>query len=59
MRTKQTDTAAMTEEQLDAVAGGAPHYQDFSGQRFQKMVYEKVDKRSVTNFEEPWWVINF
>jgi len=59
MRTKQTDTAAMTEEQLDAVAGGSPHYQDFSGRRFQNMVYEKVDKRSVTNFEEPLWVINF
>jgi len=31
MRTKQTDTAAMTEEQLDAVAGGAPHYTDIGG----------------------------
>ena len=38
MRTKQTDTAAMTEEQLDAVAGGAPHYTDFGGRRFQNYV---------------------
>ncbi len=34
MTTKQTDTVVMTEEQLDAVAGGAPHYTDFNG-RFQ------------------------
>ena len=29
MTSKQTDTVAMTEEQLDTVAGGAPHYNDF------------------------------
>ena len=34
MSTKQTDTVAMTEQQLDTVAGGAPHYNDFRG-RFQ------------------------
>jgi hypothetical protein len=31
MTNKQTDTVAMTEQQLDTVAGGAPHYQDFNG----------------------------
>ena len=30
MTTKQTDTVAMTEEQLDGVSGG-PHYKDYSG----------------------------
>jgi len=59
MTTKQSNTTALTDEQLDAVAGGSPHYTDFGGRRFQNMVYEKVDKRSVTNFAEPWWVINF
>ena len=29
MTSKQTDTVAMTEEQLDTVAGGAPHCNDF------------------------------
>ena len=29
MTTKQNDAVAMTEEQLDTVAGGAPHYNDF------------------------------
>ena len=29
MATKQTDAVAMTEEQLDTVVGGAPHYNDF------------------------------
>ena len=33
MTIKQTDTVAMTEEQLDGVSGG-PHYKDFRG-RFQ------------------------
>jgi hypothetical protein len=33
MATKQTDTVAMTDEQLDGVSGG-PHYNDF-GRRFQ------------------------
>ena len=33
MATKQTDTVAMTDEQLDGVSGG-PHYSDFRG-RFQ------------------------
>jgi len=33
MATKQTDTVAMTDEQLDGVSGG-PHYKDFRG-RFQ------------------------
>ena len=33
MATKQTDTVAMTDEQLDGVSGG-PHYNDFRG-RFQ------------------------
>ena len=33
MATKQTDTVAMTDEQLDGVSGG-PHYKDFGG-RFQ------------------------
>ena len=30
MTTKQTDTVAMTQQQLDTVAGGAPHYTDFN-----------------------------
>jgi hypothetical protein len=30
MATKQTDTVAMTDEQLDGVSGG-PHYKDFRG----------------------------
>ena len=30
MTTKQTDTVEMTEQQLDTVAGSAPHYQDFN-----------------------------
>jgi hypothetical protein len=30
MMTKQTDTVAMTDEQLDGVSGG-PHYTDFRG----------------------------
>ncbi len=34
MTTKRTGTVVMTEQQLDSVAGGAPHYRDFSG-RFQ------------------------
>ena len=34
MTTQQNDTAALTDEQLDAVAGGTPHYTDFTG-RFQ------------------------
>ena len=33
MATKQTDTVAMTDEQLDGVSGGS-HYNDFRG-RFQ------------------------
>ena len=32
MATKQTDTVAMTEEQLDGVSGG-PHYSDWKGSR--------------------------
>ena len=32
MTTKQTDTVAMTDEQLDGVSGG-PHYSDWSGSR--------------------------
>ena len=30
MATKQTDAAAMTQEQLDGVSGG-PHYKDYFG----------------------------
>ena len=32
MATKQTDTVAMTDEQLDGVSGG-PHYSDWKGSR--------------------------
>ena len=32
MATTQTDTVAMTEEQLDGVSGG-PHYSDWKGSR--------------------------
>ena len=45
MTTKQTDTVAMTEQQLDAVAGGAPHYTDFGG-RLQNLVYESFDRKT-------------
>ena len=45
MTTKQTDTVVMTEQQLDAVAGGAPHYTDFGG-RFQNLVYESFDQKT-------------
>jgi len=43
MMTKQNDAVAMTEQQLDAVAGGAPHYTDLGG-RFHNPIYENVDK---------------
>ena len=36
MATKQTDTVAMTEEQLDGVSGG-PHYSDWHGLRHNAM----------------------
>ena len=59
MRTKQTDTAAMTEEQLDAVAGGAPHYTYFGG-RFQfvggTMCSARASKRHPTEQNKrPIW----
>ena len=45
MTTKRTDTVVMTAQQLDAVAGGAPHYTDFGG-RFKNLVYETFDQKT-------------
>ena len=36
MATKQTDTVAMTEEQLDGVSGG-PHYSEWNASRHNVM----------------------
>ena len=41
MATKQTDTVAMTEEQLDGVSGG-PHYSDWSGSRHNVVQFDGV-----------------
>ena len=35
MTNKQTDTVAMTEQQLETVVGGSPHYTDFNSGQFQ------------------------
>ena len=60
MATKQTDAVAMTEEQLDTVAGGAPHYNNFRG-RFQlvggTMCSARASKQQpAEQNKEPWWV---
>ena len=47
MTNKQTDTVAMTEQQLDTVAGGSPHYTDFNGGRFQLVGGTMCSARSV------------
>ena len=59
MTTKQTDTVAMTDEQLDGVSGG-PHYSDFGG-RFQlvggTMCSARASKQQpAEQNKEPWWV---
>ena len=41
MATKQTDTVAMTEEQLDGVSGG-PHYSDWNGSRHNVVQFDGV-----------------
>ena len=46
MATKQNAAVAMTEQQLDTVAAGAPHYTDFGG-RFQLVGGTMCSARSV------------
>ena len=41
MATKQTDTVAMTDEQLDGVSGG-PHYSDWNGSRHNVIQFDGV-----------------
>jgi len=41
MATKQTDTVAMTEEQLDGVSGG-PHYSDWNGSTHNVIQFDGV-----------------
>ena len=41
MATKQTDTVAMTDEQLDGVSGG-PHYTDWNWSRHNVIQFDGV-----------------
>ena len=42
MATKQTDTVAMTDEQLDGVSGG-PHYKDWHGLGHNVVQFDGVE----------------
>ena len=60
MATKQTDTVAMTEEQLDAVAGGIILNNDGgrgSGRdRFGGQEGEPLSEGPTGQHDRPWWV---
>ena len=45
MATKQTDTVAMTDEQLDGVSGG-PHYKNWNGSR-HNVIQRRRSNRTV------------
>ena len=57
MATKQTDAVAMTEEQLDTVVGGAPHYNDFRELVGGTMCSARASKQQpAEQNRRPWWV---
>ena len=51
MTTKQTDTVAMTEEQLDGVSGG-PHYSDWNGSRHNVIQRRRSNRTRYTSYVE-------
>ena len=53
MATKQTDAAAMTQEQLDGVSGG-PHYSDWNGSRHD-VIQRRRSSGDVSRVAMPDW----
>ncbi len=57
MMTKQNDAVALTDEQLDAGVGGAPHYNDFRELVGGTMRSARASKQQpAEQNKEPWWV---